>query len=911
VRRRKRMLEDLEQDIADHIDRETQDHIDRGMSPQEARYAALRKFGNVARVKEDAREVWSLVWWEHLLQDLGYGLRMLRKSPGFTAVAVLTLALGIGASTVVFSVFYNLLFNSFAAKNASRLAVPVLQNADRAAAGDSEWQLLSVNLEDLDAIRDQNQVFENIAGYSTTTAVLASDGAQTYQFYDGRVTADAFDFYGVSPLLGRGIIPADGKPGAPPVFVMSYKTWKGGFSSDPTILGKNFVIDGDSRTLVGVMPPRFQAFGPLQQIWIPIVWSRGTPRSAWPGVAAGASRVYLLARLKPEVNMQQACADLGVIVKRLSVLHPDDYPKHFTARLQSASDALLGPMGIGGVIAVGFNPDIKHLLYDLLVAVTMLLLIACSNVANLLLARAAVREKEIAVRSVLGATRGRMVRQLLVESFVLAIPACVLGSILAVFGMKVVAAAMPQKSFVGGATFGGETVIGLDPAVLLFAVGVTLVTTLICGLAPALHAVRGDLQPHLADGGKGTDAKLRRGMFRAGLVVGEVALSVVLLTGAGLMIRSFFALTHVDLGFNPGNVLVTYFVHKTHNQAVDRASLASPQREVMVRQVAERLKNLPGVSDASIEDALPGYSPSAGPEVTVPGATHAETAGLVRCDENLLQVLELRLIQGNWLSAGEVQRAQYVAVINQTLAHDFFGGNNPVGQQLKVKNFQTVLLPNQPPQDTYFQIVGVVADMKDRGLQQPALPMAFIPHTIAGSYFLLLKTRVPPASLVHSVQEQVWAVDHDQVFFLLDPLKDFLQKLTYAIPEFGLTAFAPLASIGLLLVMVGVFSVMAYTVSLQTREIGIRMALGAQQSSILKMILGKGARLIAAGIMIGLAVSYWLTRFLASQIWGVSIRDPWTFAGVLILIVLVGLAACFVPARRAARVDPMTALRCE
>ncbi len=909
--RRKRMLKELEQDIRDYIDRETEDNIDRGMSAAEARFAALRKFGNVTRVKEDTREVWRWVWFEHLLQDVRYGLRMLRKSPGFTAVAIFTLALGIGASTVVFSVFYNLMFNAFAAKNASRLVVPVLQNADDAGAGDGSLRLLSVDLEDLDAIRSQNQVFENIAGYSKTTMVLASDGAQTYQFYAGRVTSDAFDFYGVAPLLGRGIIPADGKPEAAAVLVMSYKTWKGAFNSDPTILGKNFTIDGDSRTLVGIMPPRFQAFGPLQEIWIPITCSLGTPRLTRPGGAAGGWRVYLLARLKSGVKLQAASADLGVIVKRLSVLHPDDYPKHFTARVQSTTDALLGPMGIGGVIAVGFNPDIKHLLYDLLAAVAMLLLIACSNVANLLLARAAVREREIAVRFVLGGTRERMVRQLLVESLVLAIPACVVGCVLAVLGMKVVAAAMPQKSFLGGATFGGETVIGLDPAVLLFAVGVTLLTTLICGLAPALHAVRGDLQPRLADGGKGTGAKFRRGTFRAGLVVGEVALAVVLLTGAGLMTRSFFALTHVELGFNPRNVLVTYFVHKGHNEAVDMANLASQRREVMVRQVAERVKNLPGVSDASIEDALPGYSPSAGPEVTVPGATHAESAGLVRCDENLSHVLELRLIQGNWLSRGEVQRAQYVAVINQTLAHDFFGDGNPLGQQLKVKNFQTVLLPNQPPQDTYFQIVGVVADMKDRGLQQPALPMAFIPHTIAGSYFLLLKTTVPPASLMHSVQEQVWAVDHDQVFFLLDPLKDFLQKLTYAIPEFALTAFAPLASIGLLLVMAGVFSVMAYTVSLQTREIGIRVALGAQQSSILKMVLGRGARLIAAGIVIGLAVSYWLTRFLASQIWGVSIRDPWTFAVVLALIVLVGLAACLLPARRASRVDPMIALRSE
>jgi putative ABC transport system permease protein len=883
---------ELEAELESHVQMHAEENVRNGMSPEEARRRALLKLGGVEQTKESYRARRGLPSVETLLQDARFSLRMLRKNPGFACVAIFALALGIGASTVVFSVFYNLMFNAFAAKDASRLVVPLVQ------------PFQSVRLSDLDTIREQNQVFESVVGWANGIA-LVNDGPQTYQFYDARVTSDAFEFYGVPPLLGRGILPEDGKPGAPPVFVVGYKTWKRSFNGDPAILGRSYVVDGELRTLVGIMPPRFQAYGPLQQMWIPITWTPGAPRFDQE------LRVVLIARVKSGVSVEAASSDFDLIVKRLAALHPDDFSKHFTAQVQSAPDTLMGPLGLGSGGGQGFNSDLKRLLYDLLAAVMLLLLIACSNVANLLLARATVREKEMAVRSAMGATRGRMIRQLLVESFVLAIPACIVGCVFAEFGMKAVAAAFPDKGFVGGGILGGETVIGLDPAVLLFAVGVTLTTTLICGLAPALHVVGGDLQPHLGGSGKGRDAKFRRGMLRAGLVVGEVALSVVLLTGAGLMLRSFFVLTHVDLGFNPRNVLVTYFVHTTHNEVPDTASLASPQREVMVRQVAERLKNLPGVSDASIEDALPGYSPSAGPEVTVAGSTHAETAGLVRCDENLSQVLKLRLIQGSWLSSGEVQRAQYVAVINQTLAHDFFGGGNPIGQQLKVKNFQTILLPNQPPQDTYFQIVGVVADMKDRGLQQPALPMAFIPHTIAGSYFLLLKTTVQPASLVHSVQEQVWAVDHDEIFFLLEPLKDFLQKLTYAIPEFGLSISTPLAGIALLLVVIGVFSVMAYTVSLQTHEIGIRMALGAQQSGILTMILAKGARLIAAGIIIGLFASYGLTRFLASQIWGISVTDPWTFAAVVTLIALVGLAACLLPARRAMRVDPMVALRYE
>jgi putative ABC transport system permease protein len=317
---------------------------------------------------------------------------------------------------------------------------------------------------------------------------------------------------------------------------------------------------------------------------------------------------------------------------------------------------------------------------------------------------------------------------------------------------------------------------------------------------------------------------------------------------------------------------------------------------------------LPGVAHVSVEDALPGYSPTRGLQVTAPGATHSEEAGLLACDESFLPTLEMRMIQGRWLSESEVRTAQYAGVINQRLARDLFGDANPIGQQVQVKAFKSI---TQPPQDSDFQIVGVVADMKNAGPQQPAMPMIFLPYTVRGGFSLLLKTTVDPASLRNAVQEQIWAVDREEIIGLSSPLEDFLQRFSYSTPEFGLLISTPLASIALLLVVIGVFSVMAYTVSLQTHEIGIRMALGAQQSSILKMILTKGVRLIATGILIGFFASYGLTRFLVSQIWGVSATDPWTFTAVVTLVVLVGIGACFLPARRATRVDPLVALRYE
>lgn len=899
--RRQSLDMDLDEELRFHVEQKTLDLTAEGTDPEQARTVALRSFGGVDKTKEECRDMRGTNLIESCWQDLRYAVRNLFKDRRFAAVAIFALALGIGASTVVFSAFYNLLFNAFAAKDAGRLVVPVVRDAEHSGPTDANPEALRVHLSDLDLIRDQNQVFEGVAGYIAGGIVLASDGTQTYQFYDGRVTSDAFEFYGVPALLGRGIAPDDGKPEAPPVFVMSYKTWKADFNADPRIVGKSYIVDGGPRTLIGIMPPRFEAYGSLEQIWIPLPWTRGAPR------ADGEQTVALLARLKAGVSLQAASANLDVIVKRLANLHPDDFPKHATARVESATDFLMGPQGGGPV----FFSDMKHMLYDLLAAVIMLLLIACSNVANLLLARATVREKEMAVRSALGATRSRLVRQLLVESSALAIAACALGCAFAWFGMKFIAAIVPQAG--GGAALGGrmggEITIDLDLPVLLFAMGITLLTTFACGLAPAFHVARADLQPHFASSGRGTSGSFRHGALRGGLVIAEVAMSIVLLIGAGLTIRSFYLLTHVDLGFNPKNVLLACFIPPpTHNKTPRVEWFFSREGRRVLQKVVERLKALPGVEEVAVQDTLPGYGPVRGPEVTVPGGTFAEEAGIEGCDENLPKTLGLRMNQGRWLSEEDVQNARYEAVINQKLAHDFFGDRNPVGQQLKVKAFTK---PSQPPQDANFEIVGVIHDVISVGPQQPPIPMVFVPVTVRGGFILLLKTTVPPASLAHAVREQVWAVDPDEIFVFLDPLKVFFQKLTYATPEFGVMISAPLAGIALLLVLLGIFSVMAYTVSLQTQEIGIRMALGAQPSGILKMILAKGARLIGVGIFIGLFASYGLTRFLASQIWGVSVTDPWTFAAVTTLVALVGAAACLFPARRATRVDPLVALRHE
>jgi len=428
-------------------------------------------------------------------------------------------------------------------------------------------------------------------------------------------------------------------------------------------------------------------------------------------------------------------------------------------------------------------------------------------------------------------------------------------------------------------------------------------------LAPAVYLLRQSLRPALTAGGKGINRSFRHGGLRAGLVIAEVSLSIVLLIGAGLMIRSFFLLTHVDLGFNPRNVLLTAFLPPpSHAKTSPLQRFASDEGMTVLEQVVERLKMLPGVSHVAVQDTIPGYGPTRGPQVTAPGTPRSEEAGLLACDQEFLPTLELHLLSGRWLSGDEVRRRRHVVVINQRLAHDLFGDSDPNGQQILVKGFKT---PTEPPRDTAFQILGVVADIKNSGPQQPALPLVFVPYTIRGGFVLLLKTTVAPDSLTHAIQQAVWAVDRDEIIGLSNPLEDFLQKNTYATPEFGLLISAPLAAVALVLVLVGIFCVMAYTVSLRTHEIGVRMALGAQKANVLKMMLTSGLRLVVIGSVIGFAVSYWATRYFSSHIWGISRTDTWTFASVGTLILIVGLAACLFPARRAASVDPLVALRYE
>ncbi len=814
---------------------------------------------------------------DHLLRDLRYGLRSLRKDRRLALLATFALGLGVGATTLVFSVIYNGLLHPFPYKGGDRLVNFMIHDVKESRPGGRSGYSMTEMLD----YRDQNHVLEDVMGCNHTD-VLYNNGEGTQQFDGVILTPNTFTFLDVPPLLGRMITEEDAKPGAPPVFAMNYRIWKTQFNADPKIVGTTMVLNGVSRTLVAVMPRRFGLCA--GQVWMTTSWKR----SATPNTALfnDDDFFWTIARLKPGVSEQAAAADLEIVAHGLARVYEKRYPPKFTVQVATLASNVVG--------------DFKGMLYALIGAVTMLLLIACSNVANLLLARATSREKEIAVRASIGATRGQLIRQLLVESFVLALAGGAAGCFFAYGGLKWIVSSIPLHQWIPD-----EAAIGLNLTVLVFTLVVAMLTTILCGLAPALHAARKDLHTRLKDTGLGVQGGFRHGKLRASLVIAEVGLSIVLLVGAGLMIRSVFALTHVDLGFNPQNILVVRIPlpRGRYETAV--------QKKLFFQEVLRRVKGIPGVVNATETISLPPYG---GPrsEVVIPGKTHAEewNVSFEACSDTYFQVMDRRLLRGTLLSENDIESARPVSVINQTLARDFFGKDDPIGQKISFKILDQI---PETPHGLYFEIIGIVSDAKNRGLQEPIMPEAFFPYTVSGfgDRGILVRTAVDPGSLLNSVRKEIWSVDRNVALADTGSLESYLERFSYAQPRFGVASLGAFAGIGLLLVVIGVFSVMAYTVSLQTHEIGIRIALGAQQSNVLQMVLRKGMRLIAAGILLGLVSSFALTRLLASQIWGVSATDPLTFSIVVVIVVAVGLVACLLPARRATHVDPLVALRYE
>ena len=809
-------------------------------------------------------------------QDFRYAQRNLRKSPTFAVIAILTLGLGIGASTAIFSVVDNILMEPFPYTDAPRLMTLQIHDTEKNQRG---GRAAFSGPEFLDYV-EQNHVFDRVVGMANTD-VLYKSGEGTLQFHGVYVTPGTFEFLGMPALYGRVMHPADYEPGAPPVFVLRYKTWVKNFAGDPKIVNQIYTLNGVPRTLVGIMPPRF-GWGD-GDMYIPDKPNRAASTQEFAG--AFPRYWFLLGHVKPGISEKAAESDLSVIANGLSKVYLKDYPKHFSVQIESLTNLVVG--------------QFRTTILIILAAVGLLLLIGCGNVANLLLARSLSREKEFAIRSALGAGKWRLVRQLLVESLMLALGGAVLGILFAWGGLKFLVALMPQQ------IIPAEAVIRLNSAVLIFTLALAALTAIVFGLVPALKAAGKDVNEPLRDSTKGSGGGFRHGRLRNAVVVLEITLSLTLLVTAGLLMRSFVALREVHLGLQPDHILVARLP-----LPVERYKTAD-QITGFYRPLLMRLKALPGVVAATETSTLPPYG-GIRSDIEIPGKTHQEkwNAMFQLCSESYFDVLKIKLLDGRVFSESEVYGARKLAVVNQTFVKKYLGNDNPISREVRIAQLAEFADPVKEPT---FEIVGVVADVKNQGLQDPILPEIWVPYTVTGSAFrgILVRTANEPMSLLNAVQHEIWATDSNAATTLTGTLESFIGQFSYAGPRFGFLLMSIFASVGFILVTIGVYSVLAYTTSCRTQEIGIRMALGANSSKVLGMVLRMGLQLIAIGVVLGLIVSVALGRVLATQLWGVSAYDPWTLIAVPVLLLLTGLVACWLPARRAANVDPLVALRYE
>ncbi|HEV2915194.1 MAG TPA: ABC transporter permease [Pyrinomonadaceae bacterium] len=806
-----------------------------------------------------------------ILQDLRYGVRVLIKNPGFTLIAIIALALGIGANTAIFSVVNAVLLRPLPFEDSERLVNVWSGNAKR---GIKRYPTSYPNFADW---RDQNRVFEHMAAYGETSVVLS--GIEASEQIDGQMASgDLFKVLGVKAALGRVYSREDEESGSLRVAVISHDLWQRRFGADPKVVGRQIMLDGNSFTLLGVMPQGFSF--PLGQARDPQFWAPLNPKSE-TNMERGANYLGVAARLRPDVSLQQAQAEMDTIARKLE----QDYPEKNTGRSINLVTMYEGVVG-----------NIRPSLFVLLGAVGFVLLIACANVANLLLARGASRQKEIAIRTALGARRSRIVRQLLTESLLLSICAGAVGLLIALWGVDLLGTAIPVD-------IPRVKDIGLDSRVLGFTVAVSLLTGLIFGLAPALSTSKTDLNETLKEGGRSSTQSIRRNRVRSLLVVSEVALSLVLLVGAGLLIRSFLQLQTVNPGFDPHNVLTASIALPSAKYAEER------QQAEFFNQLLERAAAQPGVQTVGITSLLPLSGQIAqnvfnieGRPPLPPGERLTAHARVI--SPEYLRALGIPLLKGRNFSSQDTSNAPKVLIINETLARRYFPGEDPIGKRVTptiAENFTA-------------EIIGIVGDVRHMTLDTEVTPEFYVSHLQLPQPYMTIVARAAEssnaASLTAGLRSAVQQVDADQPLSDVRTMEQVLADST-ARRRFNTLLLGLFASLALVLAAVGIFGVMSYSVTQRTHEIGIRMALGARESDVLRMIVGQGMILAVIGLAVGLAAAFGLTRLMSSLLYGVSATDPLTFAGVSLLLAAVALVASYIPARRATKVDPMVALRYE
>ncbi len=810
---------------------------------------------------------------DSVIKDIRYGVRGLLKHPGFTAIVVITLALGIGASTAIFSIVNSVLLRRLPYKTAERI-VAIQETNPEGKIGQST----SANFLDW---RAQQTVFDHLAAIKTTTANLAlSDHAERIDL--AQTNANFFDVFGVTPQYGRLFNPQDEQAGHQPVVVVGHTLWQRRFGGDPSLVGKSITLDGNSYAVVGIAPPGFQ-YPNKTELWIPPL--RLVPE-LFPGQDVTQSRrmgyLTVVALLKPGVSLQQAAAEMETITARLRQQYPDTNNRRFN-RVVSLHAHLIG--------------DTNKLLLLLLGAVTFVLLIGCANVANLLLASGAARQKEMAIRTALGASRWRVVRQLFTESTVLAFAGGAVGLLIAFWGLTAITKLLP-------ADFPRLNEIHMDVRVLGFTFAASVLTGILFGLVPALQLSRTDVQETIRETGRGAAGSLRQSRFRQALIVVEVALSVVLLAGAGLLFRSFLQLQSVNTGFVAEQVL-TAKLTPSGTKYTTQADFVK-----FYNQVLEKVNAVPGVQAAGLINTLPldkgptsGFRVEGRP-VTTPDKWPSVNYRVVSPD--YFRAMSIPVVQGRVYTDRDDANAPATMIVNQKLVHDIFPGEDPIGKRITFGNVDR----NQQP--VWFEIVGVVANVRSLELREEPAPELYF--SALQDYWptmaLVVRSSVEPSSLSGSVRQIVNEVDKSIPVSDVKTM-DHIVSESITQPRFNLFLLALFSTVAMLLSAAGIYGVTAYTVTQRTHELGIRLALGAQVGDVLKMILGQGMAVIGVGLVLGLLSAFALMRLLRSLLFGVGENDPVTFVAITLVLFLVALLACYIPARRATKVDPLVALRYE
>ncbi|HEY0763604.1 MAG TPA: ABC transporter permease [Pyrinomonadaceae bacterium] len=808
---------------------------------------------------------------ETLLKDIRYGVRGLLKRPGFTVIALITLALGIGANTAIFSVVNAVLLRPLQFRDPEQLMVvweeasfAGFPNNTPAPANYIDW-------------KNQNQSFADMAAAATASFNLIGDG-EPERIQANSVSANFFPLFGVQPLLGRSFLPEEDRPGGNKVAMLSYSLWQSRYGGDRNIVNREILLNGEKHTVVGVMPAGFQFLENDVRLWVPMALDQEEMANR------GGHYLQVIARLKPGVVLSQAQADMTGVMRRIATDHPNEtFDGKLGAVVVPLRDQLVG--------------DSRSSLTVLLVAVAFVLLIACANVAGLLLARAVGRRREIALRMALGAGRVRVVRQLLTESLLLATVAGVLGSLLAYASFSFLQGLIPEQ-------MAAATSLNLDTRILLFTLAISIVTGVVFGLVPALQAAKFDLNDALKQSSTRATAS---GRLRSTLIVFEVALSIVLLVGAGLLIQTLFQLFRQYSVLEPDKVL-------TMRTILPREKYKEPQvRDNYYQQVLQRVEHLPGVVSVGYSTSVPlswkGGSSGFYPEGTknpIPGMSYDAIHRQVSAD--YLKTMNIALRQGRYLDNRDNAQSMNVAVINETMARQYWPGENPLGRRFKLGGPDETDLP-------WIQIVGIAADLRQMGLDEPVKAEMYLPYQqVDHPWFmprdLAIRTNGDPSSLVGAVRQIIREVDPDQPVSNVATMEEVLGTEA-AQRRMGMIMLAGFAVLALLLASLGIYGVLAYFVTQHTNEIGVRQALGATPRDILFLVLKKGMGLTLVGVAIGLASAFALTRLMSSMLFGVKASDPLTFVAVPVLLALVALLACYIPARRATKVDPLVALRYE